>query len=1522
MLINLPAIANNTVVSITLSQFFLYCPSLDPQVDILVDTLTGVGIEQGTASIPRSRVTSEAIQITDAGTFTSVFAGHATSFAVQLPLKTRIPSGSEITVSLRMAEALLTSRSCGVFWVQQAGNSPVSGSCSLSGPVNGVTTLKVLTNLQIDGSVDKLAILRIEVANFQLLKRLTSVSSSIQISTSLGCLFSAGTFGSTVSQVSQLTKLESTLVNPVRSVFTPATISITTNMPLWNNGDYFIITSSNGFSPEVSCRTAGSPVTSANCIIESPTSIRATVVVDPAAYSSASTLGLVVSQVRTIPLEGNQTFSAALFTPGLGQALQTSRSASAEVKGSLVMETANINFTSNFRGLSSQSRVSLRVDTLVLNESILQLESPNNKYVFPSNLTLGSTFPDMRIEPNLQQSNVLRLVLLQRVTANSTILVTLNMQNPSTEFVATDDLKLSIFFPTGLELVAQAAPQPNLVNFICDPGCLTCGAFYKTCTSCGANMTVVNQTCALVVTPRQIPLTVKKEDSIPFVCLGVGVIATFLLVVLGGLAKLFTFWWNLLSSLLRFVYFAQLLLLEYYIIKNDESYWLFFWVGIVIIAHLVISIFGSILSRRAVNRAVYGPQMTSNKIINNFLQNLADKKGSQGPQSPSCWLRFCLLVSALIGSSLMRCFFSSTKQHKGHFWYFDTPSFDNVKSTLQRVHMLYVFLVQIGLVVIVSLSFGQSIYYFKIEALAVTALDLLVYCGAYFEVNPWTKSFSVENQSLRKSAQDNSLLLPADQSGVMGDTTPPKDKSLNGLFMIDEEPELGDQAAPQKTRGTPSKPRGYGLISSNRMSDSEQTLRSQDVELNQLNPNDHRHPGISTPLSLFCEEITQEQAQSTRNVGSIGQDAEGNRVMGTNRCNLSGMDSNLAKSTHDMRTSRKQMWAQPKHKIHQSKELEVILEQEEPDTTLSVVTLLPAPKKYRESPKKQLEQVKEDYLRKRNLKKNVVVTEADLPGDMLPTDATENLFSGLESPYSLRVANPALVNNFIDIQITDKDSVSGKRIGPSCKINGQNHSDLVSGCVRDAQGVCLYVDENKNIKGLFKDEAGHMVYMEYNELDDLRKGLFQTHSRNKIRVADQDFELMEREGKVVDYDRQVVEIFGQRAFDISKGKLYLNDGSFILLENQKQALLQSGIILKPDGAFISVKYPQKQELLNQGIVLDSKGNRKRLIDQTIVGLKAGEVKGYQCWQEFKLKAPKRRNKADAQAASGEDEPFRGRFFGKSVPIKATGSRVHSVVHDSSIKTSFLQREPKDRPDLHLPSPATRTRPQAEKTDLLFFPSGVIHATPQQQIAAQEATETSQIPVDIATEPHINRPDLLATGQTGSLTLQPDFAEDDRAKQPLLSIVDHKQNGMSGSQFGLKFSGLSSSGQDLYRQQTSRVPSDLMPGVASDRVREAISRGSDYLDKHNGNWRPPTAGRSQRQPESSTERKRVNSARQGTSSHSPSVDKLKKIYIDGSSNILPRHRDGQKETLGAHRQRQTPALRVDLTANRRSETITC
>lgn len=1035
-------------------------------------------------------------------------------------------------------------------------------------------------------------------------------SLSLAVHSSQGCLYAEGSAPVTVSGKSTSTQLEILPSNTFLNSYSEVIVKLTPAEPHWASSDYIILEVPYGLSSDLVCKGHSSSIHSMTCSQHNITALRLTLSVDDTAYQSNKTLQFSVAFTLNPPQAGNNANfkSSVCTTTGTGSDPRVFEHSPTftgiNFENQMAFNYAKVNFSSNLRGYADYVMYNASVNSLVAQGSAVQLIF-SDKFTNLSNSKLISSAPSMTLNKENADGRIIFLELRQSAALGSSILFTLSMTNPVNAVISPSDIQVKLLQGSSRSLLSSGFPVKDSISFVCDKNCQDCGQIYNQCTRCEAEMTLTDTKCVPTASVQRQQLVVKSEKSIPFICLGVGIILCLIVLLWGCLCRRRLFWGNMLYSLMRPVHTTSLILFLFFSYENDESYWVVIAAIVIIGIHLVMSIAGSVFTMRAIGKATLGAQASDNRFLNALVDNYREKSKSK-TKYPRFALTTAKILSPAVGFGVFRWFFSSSKQSKGYFWYFDTPSFNFIKSVLQRFQMLHIFLVHIGTIIVVSISLAQTIYLFKIETVSVSILDLLVYVIAYFELNPL---------SLKKSQKKN--LSKEEVNKEVETYMKIKDQNVS---QIQDKSKLEDDSNVQEVNPTRrSKPdedapshveKSLETESLNSLAKKRLKRRPRDTDDMSEQSEDTATPILKIPYSL--DNVTFGTGKSLA------------YLMKKDDCKRDSAHVPHFDSTVSIPLARST--ANYGEKSSQGKE-HCYLSQHKPMADLGS-NLNPRPISSRRLPRAV-----------GHLESKLDVIYETFDGD--DTGGKWMVVKGEPSYFGYQRDERDCMTDSGDSKLTSPPSrvVEPKRARP-IEIIGEEDCYREVPVLKDKKGRILNL-ARRTEDGAFILDNGEKIYLQFKSEDDLTLGRITDSNQVQRNISDQDFSILAKEGKLFDEKGRVVDINGQNPGDIESNLVTLGDGTTFNLNAQKEGLLKKGMLLRTDGTCLNTKIPQERSMMSRGLMQGADGQIYRMIDQTAVALRASELKQFGACKSGEPRAPKKPNKANfVYEEISEDDPFR------------------------------------------------------------------------------------------------------------------------------------------------------------------------------------------------------------------------------------------------------------------------------------------
>jgi hypothetical protein len=569
----------------------------------------------------------------------------------------------------------------------------------------------------------------------------------IEAFTSAACTYATGSFSLIIDTIATMTALSVAPDHFNLNAYVTYKFSVTPKTTLIETGEYFHLTLpvSISQSASIACIKESDNLISISCTTESPTTIKVIVNVDVVLYPTNRNL------VFSMKYLGNPLTAGA--TTGLILTLRTITDKDYEIYDTTVLVfgslISNINpvttFANHLRGYLAYVDFKISFPSFVPTASILQVDL-SNKFSFLGNLSLKTSSPSMTLQGVDQTNRVVKLAFGTSNIPNAVVSFSLTGNNPIQETIGSEDIKFTLYVKTITNPIFIQSPLATQETFTCDPICRDCSTFYNVCTLCSPEYDLTATTCILKpdynTTRNKISIKA-AEVSAPFIFLGIALILTILLFVLGCLCKRREYWGNALYSLLRINFLVAMVVYTVLVYLNEDPRWFLYCILAILGIHIVISVIGFIQLRKAIFTGSMGVQLSENRFVNAFASS-SKKHNEKHKEEFGKLFRVVLWSTPVFQFSLMRWYFSSPKGGKGQFWHYDTESFTYLKSILQRYQMVYLFFVLIALIITTSVSLAINIYLFKIEMVALCIWDVLVYVIAYFELNPLKKKVNKE----------------------------------------------------------------------------------------------------------------------------------------------------------------------------------------------------------------------------------------------------------------------------------------------------------------------------------------------------------------------------------------------------------------------------------------------------------------------------------------------------------------------------------------------------------------------------------------------------------------------------------------------------------------------------------------------------------------------------------------------------------------------------------------------------------
>jgi hypothetical protein len=1195
------SIASSTTLNVIVQNLQMgYCRLPSASLTFSTSDSEGFEIERGSSSFDTSTLQVGQSTVTSALSSSNTLLGQATTLQVSFSVAAIIEAGS--TVQIKIPD----------FQVYSASTCSLTSGVSYSITCGVVQDTPRYFKATFNEAVPANTVFTFSGTGVQSPKLAGQYSAQIVVISAQGCTFSTGTSSVSIAGISASSSFAVEASNTYLNSYSALSVKLTPSQPHWSPSDFVLIEAPYGLSSSVTCKPTASAIQSMACSAFNITTVKATLSVDDAAFQSDKVLSFVAYSILNPPQAGaSNNFKSSICTSladgsGLAVFEQASPASGLTFENYISLDSVSVEFDSNLRGYVDYTKFSASVNSILAQGSAIQL-TYSQKFQNISQAALISSSPRMVLVKDQADSGILYLELQQEAAAGSSLLFTLSLANPVDALVSPGDLQIKLLQGSSRNPLATASPIKDSIRFVCDKNCQDCGQIYNICTKCSAGKNLEKGTCVAIVDKPPSQLQVRAESSIPFICLGVAVILAVTVLVWGLICRKRLYWGNMLYSLLRPIHTASLVLFLFFSYINDESYWVLI-AGIVILAiHLALSITGTVFAFRALNKATIGSQNTDNRFLNALVNNYREKHKDE-VKVPRWGLMAAKILSPVVSFGVFRWFFSSSKVSKGYFWHFDTPSFNFLKSVLQRFQMLYIFFVHIGVIIVVAVSLAQTIYLFKIETIVVSILDLLTYTVAYFELNPFKLRKSPTAQRSKEEVAkeaENYLKLKGKDGSVMPDNSE----------LVDEAERL------EKERKVPFR-RSNEIEDENLINGkTEKTGPCDDkIKNSSLDPRANKgrgkEQGLEQPLSEDTTYNATGRSAITRFPIASGKD----KVSYVPHYDPE-IDRTLAKSTSNYGEAITDQ--DDRGYISQHKAFETLPSNLGQGHTNSTGKL--------------------SDISRWNGSMDIIYETHE--GD----DAGGNwkfIPIGLQDGRDMRrrmehISEISTINNGkskkkrIDLNLKEthkRRQIPQENVGAtSCY---QETPQL-----KDKKGRQL--DLSKRTKnGGFILNNGKIVHLQYKSEASLESGSILDRHGIVRKLGDQDLDSLADEGKIYDSNGKVIEIFGQDPKDLESGLVTLDDGTTFNLKAQKDGLMKKGILVKTDGTCLNTKIPQDKHMLARGIILDHAGQQFRLIDQTAVALRASEIKAFGGARLGEPRAPKKPNKANFEFDDiSEDDPF-------------------------------------------------------------------------------------------------------------------------------------------------------------------------------------------------------------------------------------------------------------------------------------------
>jgi len=611
-------------------------------------------------------------------------------------------------------------------------------------------------------------------------KSTSSYSLVVVVKTKTGCEYAQGTFALVIDKVSQFESVAIKPNNFFLNTYVPYTVEVKPMSASIESGEYllFSVPTGLGTTTAVECAPLSPNLIQTLCSLAGLGQVKVQLNTDAAKYALNKNLVFSVSFISNPTAAGQFAGFQLSLLSSAGSVFETANlNALVLTYGDLInlQTAATVAFTSNLKGSTDTSKFTLNFNSHVPQNSKLVMRL-SSKFK-DMNFQLKESVPALKLASIDKATGELTLEFSAANKPNTTISYTLEGKNPSAELIGPEDIQFELFSLTRANAMFKINSPVDRIQFVCDASCKDCSDLFSSCTSCWTDSVLSGTACvAKPISPNQIPRIIRAaEKSVPFIFVGVSLACTVFMLFFGLICKQRNYWGNFLYSILRLNYIVALSVFCYLISINEDPKWLLYTMLALVGVHLLISVVLFVKLRSAILTGGLGVQASQNKYVNAFLNK--NKNIVQDSRKEFGSFFFVMLwISLLLNPNLMRWFFSAQKGAKGTFWEYDSESFQYIKVLLQRFHMLYIFLVSIGIIVTTSVSFAYNIYLFKFDMIGVCVVDLIVYVVAYFELN----AFSTKPKKADKDRTIEGYMQPESAKGD-------KSELIDPSVIIDEE---------------------------------------------------------------------------------------------------------------------------------------------------------------------------------------------------------------------------------------------------------------------------------------------------------------------------------------------------------------------------------------------------------------------------------------------------------------------------------------------------------------------------------------------------------------------------------------------------------------------------------------------------------------------------------------------------------------------------------------------------------------
>ena len=541
------------------------------------------------------------------------------------------------------------------------------------------------------------------------------------------CKYASGSASLNISSIANSKALSFEVSNSYQYAWVPYHFDITPSTDKIDTGDYFELLLPSSMSLDslsFDCYPAGTTY-NITCIKQIGSTTVANIIPTFFANFSLSnkTIGFNISYIMN-PSNSIQNLTLSLKSAA-GQTYETGSLKPNDSIGPLIPALAFM-FSSKYRGDPGLLQMNLTQSTFVPANSYITLTF-SSKFAILSNLTLNDSSPPMFIDQ--KETDFLNRKLYIRLDSpaklGSLLSFKLKINNPGSTHLDPEDLLVDLTY-SGKTIYASKTVINTQLPFYCNETCSECSMFWNYCTVCFAGNTLREGTC----------YPTREEQSYPFIFLGV-ILATVLAgFVIGVCVKWRNYWGNFLFSIVKIIMLMYFAVFAYFIYINEDFKWYWYSILTVYGIHILLSTFTCliaciVITNQAKSNEIPMPTSSHRQLSPNQKEDATSRAGQN---IRSCWFYFLLIASSLFTIGIMRWFYSASGSSRGSLWTLNRHSFTTFQLLLERFQIIYFFLVIVAMAVLTSVSFSSHPYKFKIELLALCAIDTMVYIWAYIEL--------------------------------------------------------------------------------------------------------------------------------------------------------------------------------------------------------------------------------------------------------------------------------------------------------------------------------------------------------------------------------------------------------------------------------------------------------------------------------------------------------------------------------------------------------------------------------------------------------------------------------------------------------------------------------------------------------------------------------------------------------------------------------------------------------------------